>query len=262
MTRSAAHRFFDQLLRPGSARLPPRRGASHRPALRSRRTIDAVEPCRSRSTRRITSIRGSRATVWLDDRVRQDHDAAFTAPSSAIASYVTIGRRSPATSLAKPPPVVQPVALRPPPSPSTRGHQPGMKPHSPIDGGPLCVRSPDDARLSTNTRSAVAGMGIAVDAERDRLFVSSLWGLEVLDLKTDRLIARADGPSAIAPWSSTPFATDCTELEVREGASRLATARGRRSGADRTRLTVSVSVAGRPPPLRQLVGCALLLGRR
>jgi DNA-binding beta-propeller fold protein YncE len=32
--------------------------------------------------------------------------------------------------------------------------------------------------------------GIAVDPERDRLFVSSLWGLEVFDLTTDRLIAR------------------------------------------------------------------------
>ena len=33
-------------------------------------------------------------------------------------------------------------------------------------------------------------LGVAVDPERDRLFVSSLWGLEVFDLKTDRLIAR------------------------------------------------------------------------
>lgn len=33
-------------------------------------------------------------------------------------------------------------------------------------------------------------LGVAVDAERDRLFVSSLWGIEVFDLKTDRLIAR------------------------------------------------------------------------
>lgn len=32
--------------------------------------------------------------------------------------------------------------------------------------------------------------GVAVDPERDRLFVSSLWGLEIFDLKTDRLIAR------------------------------------------------------------------------
>ena len=35
-----------------------------------------------------------------------------------------------------------------------------------------------------------AGLGISVDAERDRLFVSSLWGLEIFDLKTDRLVAR------------------------------------------------------------------------
>lgn len=35
-----------------------------------------------------------------------------------------------------------------------------------------------------------AGLGISVDAERDRLFVSSLWGLEIFDLKTDTLIAR------------------------------------------------------------------------
>ena len=33
-------------------------------------------------------------------------------------------------------------------------------------------------------------LGITVDVERDRLFVSSLWGLEVYDLATDRLIAR------------------------------------------------------------------------
>jgi hypothetical protein len=33
-------------------------------------------------------------------------------------------------------------------------------------------------------------MGITVDAERDRLFVSSLWGLEVFDLATERLILR------------------------------------------------------------------------
>lgn len=35
-----------------------------------------------------------------------------------------------------------------------------------------------------------AGLGISVDPERDRLFVSSLWGLEVYDLATDRLILR------------------------------------------------------------------------
>jgi hypothetical protein len=35
-----------------------------------------------------------------------------------------------------------------------------------------------------------SAMGVAVDAERDRLFVSSLWGLEIFDLKSDRLIAR------------------------------------------------------------------------
>ncbi len=33
-------------------------------------------------------------------------------------------------------------------------------------------------------------LGISVDPERDRLFVSSLWGLEVYDLATDRLIRR------------------------------------------------------------------------
>jgi hypothetical protein len=33
-------------------------------------------------------------------------------------------------------------------------------------------------------------LGITVDVERDRLFVSSLWGLEVFDLATDRLIVR------------------------------------------------------------------------
>jgi hypothetical protein len=32
--------------------------------------------------------------------------------------------------------------------------------------------------------------GVAVDADRDRLFVSSLWGLEIFDLTTDRLITR------------------------------------------------------------------------
>lgn len=32
--------------------------------------------------------------------------------------------------------------------------------------------------------------GVSVDVERDRLFVSSLWGLEVYDLATDALIAR------------------------------------------------------------------------
>jgi hypothetical protein len=34
------------------------------------------------------------------------------------------------------------------------------------------------------------GLGISVDPERDRLFISSLWGLEVYDLATDRLIRR------------------------------------------------------------------------
>ncbi len=33
-------------------------------------------------------------------------------------------------------------------------------------------------------------LGVAVDPERDRLFVSSVWGLEVFDLATDTLIAR------------------------------------------------------------------------
>ena len=33
-------------------------------------------------------------------------------------------------------------------------------------------------------------MAISVDPERDRLFVSSMWGLEVFDLATDRLVAR------------------------------------------------------------------------
>jgi len=33
-------------------------------------------------------------------------------------------------------------------------------------------------------------MGITVDPERDRLYVSSLWGLEVFDLASDRLVAR------------------------------------------------------------------------
>jgi len=33
-------------------------------------------------------------------------------------------------------------------------------------------------------------LGVTVDPERDRMFVSSLWGLEVFDLATDRLIAR------------------------------------------------------------------------
>jgi DNA-binding beta-propeller fold protein YncE len=33
-------------------------------------------------------------------------------------------------------------------------------------------------------------MGVAVDPERDRLYVSSMWGLEVFDLATDTLIAR------------------------------------------------------------------------
>lgn len=35
-----------------------------------------------------------------------------------------------------------------------------------------------------------AGLGVSVDPERDRLFVSSLWGLEVFDLKTDALVMR------------------------------------------------------------------------
>jgi hypothetical protein len=33
-------------------------------------------------------------------------------------------------------------------------------------------------------------LGMTVDPERDRLFVSSVWGLEVFDLATDKLIAR------------------------------------------------------------------------
>ena len=37
---------------------------------------------------------------------------------------------------------------------------------------------------------AGGAMGIAVDAERNRLFVSSLWGLEVFDLETGRAVAR------------------------------------------------------------------------
>lgn len=35
-----------------------------------------------------------------------------------------------------------------------------------------------------------AALGIAVDPERDRLYVSSLWGIEVFDLATDQLIVR------------------------------------------------------------------------
>jgi len=37
---------------------------------------------------------------------------------------------------------------------------------------------------------AGGALGLAVDPERDRLFVSSLWGLDVFDLTTDRLVAR------------------------------------------------------------------------
>jgi hypothetical protein len=52
--------------------------------------------------------------------------------------------------------------------------------------------------LDLSTRRVVArydvggggSMGIAVDPERDRLYVSSVWGLEVVDLATDRIVAR------------------------------------------------------------------------
>jgi hypothetical protein len=51
----------------------------------------------------------------------------------------------------------------------------------------------DLTTLKVVTRYDVGGggaLGISVDPERDRLFVSSVWGLDVFDLKTDRRIAR------------------------------------------------------------------------
>src|SRR5262249_7992961 len=51
----------------------------------------------------------------------------------------------------------------------------------------------DLATLQIVARYDVGGggaLGIAVDPERDHLFVSSLYGIEVFDLTTDRLIAR------------------------------------------------------------------------
>ncbi len=55
------------------------------------------------------------------------------------------------------------------------------------------VHAVDLTTLRPVARYDVGGggaMGIAVDAERDRLLVSSLWGLEVFDLATDRLMLR------------------------------------------------------------------------
>jgi hypothetical protein len=51
----------------------------------------------------------------------------------------------------------------------------------------------DLATLRLVARYDVGGggaIGVSVDPERDRLFVSSLWGLEVIDLATDRIVAR------------------------------------------------------------------------
>lgn len=55
------------------------------------------------------------------------------------------------------------------------------------------VHAIDLTTLNVVARYDVGGggaLGLAVDPERDRLFVSSLWGLEVFDLRTDRLVAR------------------------------------------------------------------------
>ncbi len=45
-------------------------------------------------------------------------------------------------------------------------------------------------RVATYDVGSGAGIGVSIDAERDRLFVSSLWGIEVFDLKTDTLLMR------------------------------------------------------------------------
>lgn len=55
------------------------------------------------------------------------------------------------------------------------------------------ARAVDLTTLAVVARYDAGGggsLGIARDHERDRLYVSSLWGIEVFDLRTDRLIAR------------------------------------------------------------------------
>jgi DNA-binding beta-propeller fold protein YncE len=65
-----------------------------------------------------------------------------------------------------------------------------------------------------------AGLGISIDPERDRLFVSSLWGLEVFDLKTDALILRrriglGNRPVVIDPPRNRLYVSSMVEGKVR-----------------------------------------------
>jgi hypothetical protein len=62
--------------------------------------------------------------------------------------------------------------------------------------------------------------GLAVDPERDRLFISSLWGLEVFDLKTDTLIARkrtglADRPVVVDAARNRLYVSSTVEGKIR-----------------------------------------------
>lgn len=63
-------------------------------------------------------------------------------------------------------------------------------------------------------------MGITVDPERDRLFVSSMWGLEVIDLTTDRVIARirtglGNRPVIVDPVRNRLYLTSTLEGTLR-----------------------------------------------
>lgn len=140
--------------------------------------------------------RGVGATIAYDAA----HDAVFYSAefSSRIVRHDRrTGRTDESTSPALRRDWVQPISLEPhsgSQSLDTRSVHPGRNRiyvTQVMQGG-------DTHALDLTTLDVVArydgggggAFGVAVDAERDRLFVSSLWGLEIFDLKTDRLIAR------------------------------------------------------------------------
>src|SRR5262249_3524040 len=63
-------------------------------------------------------------------------------------------------------------------------------------------------------------LGVTVDPERDRLFVSSMWGLEVFDLATDTLVARkhtgiGNRPLIVYAARKRPYLASTVEGKIR-----------------------------------------------
>ena len=124
----------------------------------------------------------------------------------------------------------------------------------------------DDAatRSHATTSGAAAALGVGVDPERDRLFVSSLWGLEIFDLKTDALVARKRHGARQSPRHRrrAPAEPALRELDGRGKSAhpRSRHVRGDRSDPDRHRVAISVADCD-GGVVRELGGRALLLGR-